>query len=101
MSIRIDANLMSSDRSDHTASVPDGVLVKLGNGGRVWELSWLPGERFDRDRAISGMLIADLVGSQMSAVGRCLVDALAQELGLSGADAVLLAAVPVRTQVAS
>ena len=101
MSLRIDATVMSSDRTEHTARVLDGVIVTLGDGGRVWELSWLPGQRFGRDQAISGMLIADLVGDDMTAVGRCLVEALAEELGLSGADAEVRAAAPVGTRVAS
>jgi hypothetical protein len=55
MAVNILDDSMSSDRTTHSARLMPG-------RAHLWEVSWLPGHRLDRNRAITAMVLADLAG---------------------------------------
>ncbi|NDL60976.1 hypothetical protein [Phytoactinopolyspora mesophila] len=89
MSIEITNERMSSDTTKHHAwrTDPDGGL---------WEVSWLPTRRLDRNAAVTAMVLAETVAiTTAGGGGLChddpvwaFIDAWASELGLTGAVAV-------------
>jgi hypothetical protein len=79
---------MSSPATPHTATATeDG-----------WKVSWLPGHTLDRNKAITAMTIATIVGGRGVGLSEDPIwphlDNWAAELGLSGADAVVRASEP-------
>lgn len=61
----------------------------------VWEVSWLPGQRLDRNQAITAMILAEAVARATTNGGLFhdspdwpFIDSWASELGLSGPAAV-------------
>lgn len=56
MAITILDDTMSSDHTTHRARLMPGPAY-------LWEVSWLPTRRLDRNGAITAMVLADLVGS--------------------------------------
>ena len=52
MALKILGDSMSSDRTPHTARLAPG-------DQHVWEVSWLPGRRLDRNEAVTAMVLAD------------------------------------------
>lgn len=88
MSLFINEAWMTSTASPHSARR----LVDCGG----WELSWLPDWLVDRNQAITGMILAQLgcgsTWSQMPAADQARLDDLADELGLTGAEALSLIA---------
>jgi hypothetical protein len=84
--VLINDDAITSETTSHTAQRVEG----------WWTLSWLPGRLLERNQAITGMTIAELVakapaGRAFSSRQRALLDALAGELGLDGADAIIQA----------
>jgi hypothetical protein len=83
MTLKIDDNDMSSDRTAHTARyAPDR------NG---WEVSWLPGQTLDRNTAITAMILADTTAEQDLDEEHRLwphLQSWATELGLTAPDAI-------------
>src|ERR1700722_3788476 len=55
MAVTILDDSMSSDRTSHRSRLMPG-------RAHLWEVSWLPGHRLDRNRAITAMVLADLAG---------------------------------------
>jgi hypothetical protein len=55
MAVTILDDSMSSDRTTHRARL-------MLEEAHLWEVSWLPGHRLDRNRAITAMVLADLAG---------------------------------------
>ena len=55
MALTILDDSMSSDRTTHRARLMPG-------RAHLWEVSWLPGHRLDRNGAITAMVLADLTG---------------------------------------
>ena len=89
MTLTIGDTTMISDQSAHTAR-----QAPSRNG---WEVSWLPGQNFDRNTAITAMILADLVGEQELHEGHRLwphIQGWAAELGLTGHEAVSAASQP-------
>jgi hypothetical protein len=89
MTLTIDDTTMTSDQSAHTAR-----QAPSRNG---WEVSWLPGQNFDRNTAITAMILADLVGKEGLHEGHRLwphIQGWAAELGLTGPEAVAAASQP-------
>jgi hypothetical protein len=84
MAVTILDDSMSSDRTTHCARLVPG-------RPHLWEVSWLPGQRLDRNRAITAMVLADLTGpSDLRPGDRQWIFAKgwADELGLRADDAV-------------
>ena len=84
MAITILDDSMSSDRTAHRARLMPGE-------GHLWEVSWLPGHRLERNRAITAMVLADLTGPGDLRPGErqwIFVDGWADELGLRADDAI-------------
>jgi hypothetical protein len=52
MSLTIDDDSISSDRTSHTAHLAPG-------HEHAWQVSWLPGRLLDRNSAITAMVLAD------------------------------------------
>jgi hypothetical protein len=90
MAIKITDESMTSDRTRHTAR-----LVHY-EAGDAWHVSWLPGRVLDRNAAITAMNLAQTVGGGLEPGDRRWphIDAWAEELGLTGPDAVVRAAEP-------
>ena len=89
MTLTIDDTTMTSDQTAHTARQEPS-----RNG---WEVSWLPGQNFDRNTAITAMILADLVGEEELHEGHRLwphIQGWAAELGLTGHEAVSAASQP-------
>jgi hypothetical protein len=55
MALTILDDSMSSDRTTHRARLMAGRT-------HLWEVSWLPGHRLDRNGAVTAMVLADLTG---------------------------------------
>jgi hypothetical protein len=55
MALTILDDSMSSDRTTHRARMMPG-------RAHLWEVSWLPNHRLDRNGAIAAMVLADLTG---------------------------------------
>ena len=55
MALTILDDSISSDRTTHRARL-------MPDRAHLWEASWLPGRRLDRNGAITAMVLADLVG---------------------------------------
>ena len=55
MTLTILDDVISSDRTPHTARLASG-------GSHTWEVSWLPGRQMDRNSAITAIVLADLTG---------------------------------------
>jgi hypothetical protein len=88
VTLTITDKIMRSDQTAHTARL---CHFEAGDG---WQVSWLSQRLLDRNAAITAMTLADLV-SEGEGMGLHddprwpVVDALAEELGLSGPDAVV------------
>jgi hypothetical protein len=82
MGVEINDRGMRSTTSGHTAQ-------RLAAGG--WVLSWLPGRVLTRNQAVSGLLLADTAGDGLEPGDSRWpsLDSWAQELGLSGPEAVV------------
>jgi hypothetical protein len=92
MAIRIDDTFMSSDQSSHTARPVSGRPSE-------WEVSWLPGRTVDRNTAVTAMVLAEIAASGEIRDGHRLwphVQRWAEEVGLTGTDAMAQAVVPPR-----
>jgi len=59
MALTIGETAMTSDQSAHTARQVPGP-------SRGWEVSWLPGQLFDRNTAITAMSLADIAATGTS-----------------------------------
>ena len=89
MTLTIHDTTMTSDQTAHTAC-----QTPSRNG---WEVSWLPGQNFDRNTAITAMILADLVREEELHEGHRLwphIQGWAAELGLTGHEAVSAASQP-------
>jgi hypothetical protein len=90
MALIITETTITSDQSTHTASQTPG-------RPRGWQVSWLPGQTFDRDTATTAMILADIAGKRDLRHGHRLwpvVERWAADLGLTGSDAIIQAAQP-------
>jgi hypothetical protein len=84
MALTILDDSMSSDRTTHRARLMPGRT-------HLWEVSWLPGHRLDRNGAITAMVLADLTGPGDLRPGDrqwTFAEGWADELGLRADDAV-------------
>jgi hypothetical protein len=84
MAITVLDDSMSSDCTTHRARLMPG-------RAHLWEVSWLPGRRLDRNGAITAMVLADLVGSgdlQADNLQWIFAEGWAEELGLRAPEAV-------------
>jgi hypothetical protein len=84
MSLFIGETAMTSDRSAHTARQVPGP-------SREWQVSWLPGQVFDRNTAITAMSLADIAATGDIRPGHRLwpvVESWSAEVGLTGPDAI-------------
>jgi hypothetical protein len=89
MTLTIHDTTMTSDQTDCTAR-----HTPSRNG---WEVSWLPGQILDRNTSITAMILADLVGEEDLHEDHRLwphVQGWAEELGLTGSEAVADASQP-------
>ena len=89
MTLTIGDTTMTSDQSAHTAR-----QAPSRNG---WEVSWLPGQNFDRNTAITAMILADSAAQGDLREGHRLwphIQGWAAELGLTGPEAVAAASQP-------
>jgi hypothetical protein len=89
MSIRITDTQMTSDQTRHTATawpVPDEPTL--------WSVTWLPGRALTRNQAITAMTIAEMVVERADILADSSsklwwhMDAWAEELGITGPNAV-------------
>ena len=81
MNIRITDEAMTSDTTPHSARAE-------GDG---WTVTWLPGRTLTRNQAITAMVLAERVSHGARDQGHKdwpFIEGWAEELGLSGADAV-------------
>jgi hypothetical protein len=89
MAVTITDTIMRSDRTAHTAdcaqSPPSGALA--------WQVTWLPGRNLTRNQAVTAMTLADAVGGGLEPGDRLwpFIDGWAEELGLTGPNAVVRA----------
>lgn len=84
MAVTILDDSMSSDRTTHRARLMPG-------RAHLWEVSWLPGHRLDRNRVITAMVLADLAGPGDLRLGDrqwIFAKGWADELGLRADDAI-------------
>ena len=84
MALTIFDDSMSSDRTPHSARLMTG-------RAHLWEVSWLPGQRLDRNGAITAMVLADLTGPgdlHPDDHQWVFVEGWADELGLRAGEAV-------------
>ena len=89
MTLTINDTTMTSDLTAHTAR-----HAPSRNG---WEVSWLPGQILDRNTAITAMILADTAAEEDLREGHRLwphVQGWAEELGLTGPEAVAAASQP-------
>jgi hypothetical protein len=89
VTLKIDDTQMSSDQTPHTA--------RRAAGRPGWEVSWLPGQTLDRNTAITAMILADTTGEHDIHEGHRLwphIQSWAEELGLTGHDAIAQASRP-------
>ena len=90
MSLFIGDTAMTSDQSAHTARQVPGP-------SRGWQVSWLPGQVFDRNTAITAMSLADIAATGDIRPGHRLwpvVESWSAEVGLTGHDAIVQASQP-------
>ena len=83
MTLTIQDESMSSDRSRHTARLAPG-------HEHTWYVSWLPGRLLDRNSAITAMTLADVVATDDVHAGHRLwphIEGWAAELGLTAPQA--------------
>jgi hypothetical protein len=83
MTLIIDDDSISSDRTGHTARPVPGQQP-------AWQVSWLPGRLMGRNSAITAMILADLTGTEAVDEQHRLwphVEGWAAELGLTAPDA--------------
>lgn len=87
--MKITDTRMTSDKTTHSAS-----LVDAERG--LWRLSWLPGRIVTRNQAITGMTLAESLKHDLRPQDSRwqVLDQWASELGLTGANAVVLASAP-------
>ncbi len=89
---------MTSDTTAHRAAVQHGAIVS--GGPTAWAVTWLPGRLLTRNQAITAMTLAEMLVERAHVLADPAaklwwhVDAWAQELGLSRADAVAMASKP-------
>ncbi len=91
MSLFIGDTAMTSDQSTHTARQVPGP-------SRGWQVSWLPGQVFDRNTAITAMSLADIAATGDIRPGHRLwpvVESWSAEVGLTGPDALSRASQPL------
>ena len=84
MALTILDDSVSSDRTTHRARLTPG-------RAHLWEVSWLPDHRLDRNGAITAMVLADLTGPgdlRPGDRGWIFAEGWADELGLRVDDAV-------------
>jgi hypothetical protein len=84
MALTILDDSMSSDRTTHRARLMPG-------RAHLWEVSWLPGHRLDRNGAITAMVLADSAGPGDLHPGDrkwIFIEGWADELGLRADEAV-------------
>ena len=84
MTLTIGETAMTSDQSAHIARQVPGP-------SRGWEVSWLPGQVFDRNTAITAMSLADIAATGDIRPGDRLwpvVESWSAEVGLTGPDAI-------------
>jgi len=89
MTLTITDTAMTSDQTPHTAR-----HTPSQNG---WQVSWLPGRTLDRNTAITAMILADTVTHEQVREGHRLwphIQGWADELGLTGREAVAAASQP-------
>jgi hypothetical protein len=92
MGLTIKDTSMTSDHTGHTARQAPGRPYE-------WEVSWLPGQILDRNSAITAMVLADTVAQSDLREGHRLwphIQGWAEELGLTGTDAVAQISQPPR-----
>jgi hypothetical protein len=92
VTLTINDSSMTSDQTAHTA----GHAADRQPG---WEVSWLPGQLVDRNTAITAMTLADIVGEHDIHEEHRLwphIQSWAEELGLTGSDAIARVAQPPR-----
>ena len=93
MALTITDQVMRSPDTPHNAC---RLPTEASPDADVWAVSWLPKRRLTRDQAVTAMTIAEEVGRVPAGAGPeayddkfwALIDSLAAELGLTGADAV-------------
>ncbi len=91
MTLTIGETAISSDQSAHMARQVPGPP-------RGWEVSWLPGQVFDRNTAITAMSLADIAATGDIRPGHRLwpvVESWSAEVGLTGPDAISRASQPL------
>ena len=89
MTLTINDTTMTSDQTLHTA--------RQASSRDGWEVSWLPGQTMDRNSAITAMILADTAAEENLHEGHRLwphIQSWAQELGLTGHDAITRASQP-------
>jgi hypothetical protein len=89
MTLTINDTTMTSDQTLHTA--------RQAPSRDSWEVSWLPGQTMDRNSAITAMILADITAEEELHEGHRLwphLQSWAQELGLTGHDAITRASQP-------
>jgi len=92
MILTINDTTMTSDQNPHTARHSPG-------RPHEWEVSWLPGQVLDRNSAITAMVLADTAARGDLDEGHRLwphIRGWAEELGLTGTDAVARVSQPPR-----
>ena len=92
MTLTINDTTMTSNQNPHTARQAPGRQHQ-------WEVSWLPGQILDRNSAITAMILADTAGQDDLREGHRLwphIQGWAEELGLTGTDAIARVAQPPR-----
>ncbi len=90
MTLTIKDTTMTSDQTPHTARQAPGPQ-------HGWEVSWLPGQALDRNSAITAMILADIAGGEDLHEEHLLwphIQGWAEELGLTGHDAITRASQP-------
>ena len=92
MTLTINDTTMTSDQTSHTARQAPGRQ-------HGWEVSWLPGQVMDRNTAITAMILADTAAEEDLHEGHRLwphIESWAEQLGLTGSDAIAQASQPPR-----
>ena len=82
MAITITTDQMTSDLTHHAAA-----LIGTDNGWERWTVTWLPGREIGRSQATTAMLLAERCCWTSPAVTWPLINSLASELELTGAEA--------------
>lgn len=82
MAITVTPDLMTSDLTFHAAT-----RVGTDNGWERWRVSWLSRWEVSRNQATTAMILAEHVRRSAPGITWPLVNSLASELGLTGAEA--------------